>query len=282
LLLHALAGIGIFAETDEHTFCHTDRSRSLQSHTTASIVKLWSAPYQWQAWSCLSHTIRTGQPALEASSGDANIWDYLTDHPQEMTIFQHGLTAVSNLVIPALFGAYDFSMFKQVVDIGGGHGNLIVSLLTHYPQLSGTLFDRPSVVEQARLHMRERLSQEILSRYLFAGGDFLQAIPSRGDCLILKNVLMDWSDDDYRRLLQNCRQSLVTPSGRVLIIESVQQGAETPFTGFFTLQMAMMMKAARHRTIEEHRVLLQAAGFSLTLVIPLGMEQMLLEAQIIQ
>ncbi|HVU70498.1 MAG TPA: hypothetical protein VHD63_25460, partial [Ktedonobacteraceae bacterium] len=64
--------------------------------------------------------------------------------------------------------------------------------------------------------------------------------------------------------------------GRVLVVEPVI-GHTTPFTLFFSLQMAAMMRAARHRTLEEHQSLFAQAGFSLRQVRPLGLETLLLE-----
>jgi hypothetical protein len=37
---------------------------------------------------------------------------------------------------------YDFSKAKHVVDVGGGHGNLIVEVLLANPHLTGTSYDQ--------------------------------------------------------------------------------------------------------------------------------------------
>jgi O-methyltransferase domain/Dimerisation domain len=280
LLLRALAGINIFEEVDEqtHTFANTASSRLLRNSEMADLVRLWGAGYQWDAWKNLSYTIQTGRPALETIYGKGtNIWTYLTTiSPQEGETFQRGLTVVSNLLIPAILATYNFSDLTHIVDVGGGHGNLCVSLLKAYPELTATLFDRPSIIE----HVQKKpiRDEEIASRYSQVAGDFFESVPAGGDCYILKNVMMDWPDQEYLRILECCRQAMDERTGRVLVIEPVIS-QETPFTKFFSLQMAMMMKAARHRTLEEHRSLFAAAGFHLTRANPLGLEQMLLEGR---
>jgi hypothetical protein len=284
ILLSALASVGIFKEidTETHTFAHTERSRLLIPDvpgSMADLVKLWGAAYQWNSWRDLMYTIQTGLPAIQQQEGpDANIWTYLQAHPQESQTFQRGLTAVSNLVIPAILDRYDFSTIRHIVDVGGGHGNLAVTLLRQYPHLLATLFDRETIIEHLRQSSISQLSQDISPRYSLVAGSFFEAVPEGADCYILKNVLMDWSDPEYLQILRRLRQAMDERTGRVLVIESVISET-SPFTRFFSLQMAMMMRAARHRTREEHQLLFETAGFVLTQAHPLGLEQMLLEGR---
>jgi hypothetical protein len=284
VLLQALAVIGIFKEIDEetHTFAHTERSQLLRSDTPesqADLVRLWGAAYQWNSWRDLIYTIQTGKPAMQKQNGpDATIWTYLQHHPQESQVFQRGLTAVSNLVIPAILATYDFSSIRQVVDVGGGHGNLAVSLLRHYPDLMATLFDQQAIVEHIRQGPLHALPEEVTSRYSLVAGSFFEAVPPGADCYICKNVLMDWSDEECLQILRCCRHAMNTSTGRLLVIEPVISET-SPFTKFFSLQMAMMMPAARHRTVGEHQALFEAAGFMLTQAYLLGLEQMLLEGK---
>ncbi len=276
LLLRALACIGIFVEidTEEHLFAPTERSQVLRSEHMAPLVRLWGAPYQWQAWMHLAHTIQTGRPALEAVYGENfTLWTYLDQHPDEATGFQQGLQANAQLILPALLTSYDFASLRTLVDVGGGYGALCRVLLSTYPDLRVTLFERPEVIEQVRA---QAFPQHVGDRYELVAGDFFARLPAQQDCYLLKNVLMDWSDEDAVRLLSRCAE-VMNPTSRVLIVEPVLAGAETPFTAFFSLQMAMMMKEAHHRTLAEYRHLAREAGLVLTRAKPLGLEQMVIE-----
>jgi AraC-like DNA-binding protein len=281
VLLRALCGIGIFTEVDveTHTFAHTERSRLLRSSAMADLVRLWSAPYQWEAWQDMAYTIQTGKAALEKRYGEGTtLWTYLTAiRPQESRTFQRGLVAVSNLIIPAILDAYDFSAMQHLVDVGGGHGSLVLQVLHRYPDLVATLFDRPPIIEEVSQDLAE-LPAGVVRRFSAVAGDFFAAVPAGADGYVLKNVLMDWSDEEYVRLLQNCRRAMGDRPGRLLVIEPVI-GDETPFTKFFSLHMAIMMRAARHRTQAEHQALFAAAGWSLVRAQALGLEQMLLEGR---
>jgi hypothetical protein len=50
----------------------------------------------------------------------------------------------------AIAEAYDFGSCSQVVDVGGGHGQLLSAILSRHPHVGGVLFDLPSGIEAAR------------------------------------------------------------------------------------------------------------------------------------
>jgi hypothetical protein len=279
LLLQALARIGIFEEIDRktHLFAHTERSQLLRSDAMADLVRLWGAPYQWNSWRDLLFTVQTGKPALQKLYGpQASIWSYLQQHPQERETFGRGLLANSHLIVPLVLDQYDFSALQHVVDVGGGLGLLTYALLERYAHLKATLFDRPAVIEQAY----DLLPKAVSDRCALVTGDFFQADtwPQRADGYVLKNVLMDWSDEDYLRILSACRQAMDTHNGRLIVIEPVMS-EEATFTPFFSLQMSMLMQSAHHRSIQEHRARFESAGFWLTTVRLLGLEYALLEGR---
>jgi ubiquinone/menaquinone biosynthesis C-methylase UbiE len=219
----------------------------------------------------LAYTIKTGKPALEASHGSGTtIWSYLSEHPEQASIFQEGLVANSRLILPALFSSYDFSVFQSVADMGGGLGELSKALLEAHPGIQVTLFDREEVIDQA-------IERGISPQIQLCAGNFFLNPPPRFDAYIFKNVMMDWSDEDYVRILKRCVE-VMAPTSRLLIVEPVLTG-KTPFTRFFSLQMAMMMRSAHHRTLEEHRRLTNEAGLTLARARELGLEQMAIECR---
>ncbi len=48
--------------------------------------------------------------------------------------------------IAVILGAYDFSRFSIIGDIGGGRGHLLRAILHATPLASGVLFDQPQVI----------------------------------------------------------------------------------------------------------------------------------------
>ena len=45
--------------------------------------------------------------------------------------------------------AYDFSGIGTLVDVGGGHGTLLATILQRHPTVQGVLFERPQVAAGA-------------------------------------------------------------------------------------------------------------------------------------
>jgi hypothetical protein len=70
-LLRALAGAGVFAETD-NGFCLTPLATYLRSEVPGS-VRAWTMhigqPYFWQSWGHLLESVRTGEPAFPSLYG---------------------------------------------------------------------------------------------------------------------------------------------------------------------------------------------------------------------
>ena len=59
------------------------------------------------------------------------------------------MTAFSGNIIPAVLDAYDFSETKVLVDVAGGHGMVLTSILQRYPTMRGVLTDVDRVIDGA-------------------------------------------------------------------------------------------------------------------------------------
>jgi hypothetical protein len=198
-LLRALASLGIFVEDGEERFSLTALGDTLRGDTPNSVraaILLGGAPMHWNSWTSLDHSVRTGQSAFEHVHG-MQFFEYLADHPEDCRLFADWMTRVSQLNNPAIVGAYDFSAARTVADIGGGHGSLLVAILTANPHLRGILYDRPEVVRGAR----EIGLAGVGDRCLVARGDFFESAPVGADLYLLKTILHDWNDEFAGRIL---------------------------------------------------------------------------------
>jgi hypothetical protein len=211
-------------------------------------------PWHWGMWGQLEGSVRSGRPA--AADGERPLFEYLAEHPRAADSFDAAMADLSNARDVSAVAGYDFGQFKTVVDIGGGEGKMLRSVLHEFPDVSGILYDLPAVIERARpIVQAEGLAQ----RCSLVAGSFFERVPPGGDAHILKQVLHDWQDDQACRILANCREAL-PPLGKVLIIEIVVPQSDEPSIAKLSDIEMLVVTGGRERTLGEYGALLARAG----------------------
>jgi hypothetical protein len=127
------------------------------------------------------------------------------------------MTSFSATEIDAVMGNYDFSPIQKLVDIGGGLGSLLATILKAYPHMQGILSDAPSVIDSAR---REIDKYGLDGRCELMGVDFFASVPAGGDTYMMKHIIHDWDDEHSLRILKNCH-AVMQSGAKLLVIESV-------------------------------------------------------------
>ncbi|HLK48722.1 MAG TPA: methyltransferase [Bryobacteraceae bacterium] len=266
-VLRALASVGVFAETEGGRFTLTPLAECLRSGVPNSMkefARFVAMPGASRSWEQLLHCVKTGESGLRKAFGAANPFDYFKTHPEEAKIFDGAMTDNSRQSAPAVAEAYDFGAFRQIVDVAGGRGLLLATILKRFANVNGVLFDLPAVIEGAKAALA---SYGLDGRCQAVGGDFFQEVPSGADAYILKHIIHDWDDERAAAILRNIREAM-DPSGRVLIVEVViAPGNEPSFGKLLDLEM-MVIPGGRERTGDEYRELLAAAGFRLAQIHP--------------
>ncbi|GAB4250643.1 MAG: methyltransferase [Saprospiraceae bacterium] len=224
-------------------------------------------PWQ-QTWAKLGYTLRTGEKAFTHVHG-MEPWEFLEKHPQYGKPFNEYQTHLSKMGAAALVAAYDFSVFKTICDVGGGQGFMLKTILEKHPQPKGILFDLPFVVESADLG-------PVAGRCEVVGGSFFEKVPS-ADCIILKSILHDWSDDKALEILRTCAVSLL-PGGKILAMDMVIMEGGNPMSYFYDMHMLVLL-GGRERTQEEMHELFGKAGLKISRFIPTQGPQFIVEAE---
>ena len=116
--------------------------------------------------------------------------------------------------LEALVGAIDLTGVERLVDVGGGRGALLATLLEANPGLRGVLYDRQEVASTAEA----LAAAEIADRAEAVGGDFFDSVPDGADRYVLKFVIHDWDDGRAIRILDSVRRA-IPPHGLLLLIE---------------------------------------------------------------
>ena len=266
-MLRALAAVGVFEMRADQSFANNELSTLLRGDLPGAsrANALWFSDVSgWTAWGRLDHSVRTGKPAFDEVFG-SDCFTWLEGHTASLRVFQQTMSNLSTIIGSAVAAAYDFSPLRQLVDVGGGYGTLLSSLLQRFPHLSGILFDRPEVIRNAREALKTvRVGANIEP----VAGDFFEALPAGADAYILKYIIHDWDDDHCIRLLANCRRAMA-PGGRVLIVESVlSDRPDSVLTKLLDLEMLVMTGGGRERTEQEFCSLLTRAGLEFSRLIP--------------
>ena len=204
-VLRALASHGVFAEIGDRVFALTPTAALLRSDSPNSlrdIAIFFGEDWHWKVWGRTLYSVRTGKAAWAEVHGQ-EVFPYFAANPEASKIFDQAMSSLSNLAIKAVVEGYDFSGVERLVDVAGGHGRLLTSILAANPTMRGVLFDLPHVLEGAA----ERIAAaDLTSRCELVSGDFFIGVPGNADAYIMKHIIHDWDDDRALRILTNIKR----------------------------------------------------------------------------
>lgn len=266
-LLRALASLGIFRELENRVFELTALADLLRSDVPNSMrsVALMLGRENYTAWGKAYQAVRYGESSFESAYG-MPIYEYFTKQPESAGLFNDAMTALVSNDNASIMEAYDFGQFSTLVDVGGGHGMLLSSILKRYPHLNGVLFDLEQVVANAGPVLQKA---GVESRCRTETGNFFDAVPVGGDGYILSRVAHGFNDEQSVLIMKSIHQQL-PKSGKFLMMEFLLESGNSPETArtkLMDVNMMVFSSGGRDRTQEEYEVLLEQADFRLNQVI---------------
>lgn len=280
-LMRGLAALGVL-RIDSDGCCsltpvgemlRRDAALGLSSHAQ------WWSQQAWGIWSDLMGSVRTGQSARQRRHGQKG-FEHLEGDAESSNLFHRSMAELTRLVAADLASSPALPDSGVVMDLGGGHGELLAEVLRTRPGLRGVLFDLQHAVSGAQSHLGKA---GVAERVTVTSGDFFEALPGSVDVVLLKSVLHDWNDEDAARILQRARDALA-PNGRLLVLERVmpdrvQDLPEHRTTTRSDLNMLVGL-GGRERTIEHYETLLLSSGLSLRRTFPAAAAFSVIEAQV--
>ena len=265
-LMRALASLGIFDESSPRTFKLGPLGQFLRTGGPGSMRSMalfqGAVPHR-QAWNGLLHAVTTGDNGFEKVHGKG-IFEFFKEDKEYSEAFNGAMTDLSFGETAALLDIYDFSGIDTLVDVGGGHGYLLTSILKKYPKMKGIVADLDHVVKGAEAAIKEG---GLNDRCTTSAGSFFESVPA-GDAYISKHILHDWSNEKCVTILENMRKNM-TGDGKVLIIDAVIPPGNAPHPAkMLDLEMLNVCPGGKERTEDEFKELFSQAGLSLVRVIP--------------
>ena len=256
-LLRALASDGIFVEVEPGTFGHTQTSEQLLDPGWSSFAHLFGGVF----YNALRDLDATGRSRFRESFS-ADFWSWLAANPDERGIFDTAMEQGKRGRVER-FDRVEWRGDETVVDVGGGNGSLLVSLLERQPGLHGIVFDLPETV---------RDDAALGDRIEFVEGSFFDRVPE-GDVYVLSTILHDWDDESAEAILKTIRASAAEDSRLLLLEAVVPEGNEQDGAKWLDLLMLALFEG-RERDEAQWRELLAAGGFE-----PQSIEDGLIQAR---
>ncbi|MBJ6759455.1 helix-turn-helix domain-containing protein [Myxococcaceae bacterium JPH2] len=259
---------GTFGLTEQGAFLCSDSPKSRRAW-----ARLMGGDSVWRAWGKLTDCVRTGAPAYAAGerrTSETETFDALAEDPVAAEVFHRAMADGTRGVAPDIIAALDFKGVRNIVDVGGGHGELLCAALEAHPQVRGEVFDLAHAKPGATALLARR---GLSTRASFRAGDLFRERPPTADLLLMKSVIHDWDDARSLTILQRCREAL-SDDGTLVVIEPTAQpaGASVPpafawIVAFSDLNM-LVNTGGRERTAAEFTALLERAELRVEQVRP--------------
>lgn len=275
-LLRMLSGFSVFAEQPDHRFALTPMADALRTdapHSMNGIAVLMGHPLLWEDWGHLTDSIRTGQASLPQLRGMSG-YEFLTANPDYAAVFFQGMGSLSGTETDPVLAAYDFSRFRQIVDVGGGRGTLLAGILERTNDTRGVLYDSPYATADAGQVLA---AAGVADRCVIENGTYFDRLPAGADGYVLKHILHDFPEPECLAILKNIREAIAA-DGTILVIEYVLPGGNERHIGNIIDLWLLLLLGAKERTRPQYTELFAEAGFKLTKVVPTGSPVSIIEA----
>ena len=265
-MLRGLVLEDVLAEDDDGRFALTALGEGLRDGVPGSQrgAILARGEVYWSAAAGLLRAATEGGTAFEHVHGE-RFFEHLAADPDREAAFQASMADRAQREAADVVAAYDFAGLRDVVDVGGGSGVLLETILRATPELRGVLVDRPEAVERASARLA---AASLDARCECVVGDFFDSVVPGADAYLLSRVIHDWDDADAQRVLTTCREAM--PVGaRLILVEAIvpERAHDGPEAVRMDVHMLMLL-GARERTEAQFRRLLASAGFELRRVVP--------------
>ena len=270
-LLRALTSIDVLTESANGRFELTPMGALLREDVPESLAA-WAefcGTQSWATWGRLVQSVRSGDSLRKQTSG-ADGFHHLEDDAQAALLFNRAMVDLTRPIAFAVARAVNFSGMHLIVDVGGGYGELIASILSEHPSIRGILFDLAHATAAAGSRLA---AAGVEDRCTLVTGSFLDKVPGGADAYLLKSVLHDWDDDQAVNILRNCRR-VMAPNAKLFVIERIapQYFCDSPHDqGIARSDLNMLVgTGGRERTETQYRELLAAAQLRITHLQALG------------
>ncbi|RWS20440.1 methyltransferase-like protein [Leptotrombidium deliense] len=247
--LRVLCSLKILEENTNGQFTVTKLGTTLKSGTPNCLKNYFNLVngFHPEPMMLLDHTLRTGEIAFDKIY-KMPFFEYIRLDNEHSKTFDDAIKEQDRAFKSDTFVSnYDYSGFNHIVDVGGGNGSFVLSILNKTPNARGTVFDVEGCMQLAK---REIKRSGLESRCTAVAGNFFDSVPANGDCYILQNILHDWEDSKALKILANIRKIMKCDTKIIIIEDMVRDNGEYGMSGMFDM-ILMTYFGAKTRTKKE-------------------------------
>jgi hypothetical protein len=220
---------------------------------------LFQREFFYPAWSGLYEYAKNGLIPFFAATGEG-VFETLQRDPRLAELYGSPMAARSFEYSDLVAKRKEFEDARTIVDIGGGHGRLVVDVLKVHAAARGVVFDLPAM----RAGAEKLIAQAGLSaRCDFQSGNVFEERPPGADVYLLKWVLHDFDDEEAGRILKSIAAAM-SEKTRLLVIERLMPEQGRPPANLANADMNMLvLSGGGERTRSEYESLMRAAGLEM-------------------
>lgn len=243
LLANAMVALG-FVELVDGGYRNSEVAEKFLSGATEADLRpmlRFMNQITYPQWAQLEDAARTGERST-------------VDFPYE--VYRSGMEAITAGTATVLSMAYDFTQHQRVLDIGGGTGSFLTTILERHPHLTGTLFKRTAA--------RPGVS--------VVPGDYrVDELPTGHDAVVVENVAHDLAAEAFRLLLERIHE-VSKPGTALLLVDYWTDATHTQpvFAALNGAQLLLSSEAGRVHSADEVRTWLTETGWTFTNQVPLN------------
>jgi hypothetical protein len=264
-VLRAAAGLGILATVAPETYALGPLGGPLRTDAPDSVrhFAMMNGEEHYRYWGHLLDAVRTDGVVFDQLYGE-DAWSYYAKAPEAATTFNRAMGDLARNVHAPAIAQFDFGPYSSVMDIGGGTGTMLTTMLRANPHLRGVLLDLPVAVAQAG---EVFAGAGVADRAEAVAGNYLDEVPSGIDVYTVSLIFQDLDDDKALPLLENVRKAMGDTSVFVAVELVVPDDDGFHLAKLNDLNVLLLL-GGRIRTETEFGDLFAKAGLRLREIVP--------------
>jgi len=204
------------------------------------------------------NALKTGEPQSWGGKKDGQNWEKAMENPDFAGMFTAGMDSRGAYFAPGIANNFDFSKYNTILDIGGGSGIYVATVIEHFPNLTGGVFEKSPVDKIAEISITQKGMQSAVRIF---EGDMFVTIPHGFDVHLFSHVMHDWNIEQNTRLIRNSFNSL--NKGGVIMIHDAHINADKsgPLSVAEYSILLMFSTHGKCYSISELEEIMESVGF---------------------